>query len=272
MLRYYYGAAGFDGPHSVRLWIYRLSTYRRDDPLPRGLEHVPWKTHSVLIWLELTEPTLENLYTAIDGHLVPGVGYRHLVGATRYGNLLLLDSPENPLPLSEMIVLYDDTQIRIWWGQCPPTKPMDLLFQRHRHSESEWGMPPLFAHPYGGQDHRDEPNPNTVASEEPEDQLESDSADDSNGGQPESSARAAKRGAPQEPLTPCTLQTYGMAHTSNTAMASTRAPQRPRDCQPESSATAGKRGAPQVPQTPRTLRTYGTAQTSRKAKDSTGTL
>ena len=142
------------------------------------------------------------MHTAIDGHLVRGVGYRHLVGATRYGSLLLLDSPEDPLPLSEMIVLYDDTQIRIWWRQCPPTEPMDLLFRRHRHSESEPGTPAPFAYAYGERDNRDEPNPNTVASEEPEDQLESDSADDSNGGQPESSATAAKQGRPRSPKLP----------------------------------------------------------------------
>ena len=112
----------------MRLRIDRPSTYRRDDRLPHGLENVPWKTHSVLIWLELTEHTLENLHTAIDGHLVRGVCYRHLVGATRYGSLLLLDSPEDPLPLSEMIVLYAETQIRIWWGQRPPTELIDLLF------------------------------------------------------------------------------------------------------------------------------------------------
>ena len=145
------------------------------------------------------------MHTAIDGYLVRGVGYRHLVGATRYGSLLLLDSPEDPLPLSEMIVLYDDTQIHIWWRQCPPTELMDLLFRRHRHSESEPGTPAPFAYDYGGRDNRDDPNPNTVASDELEDHLESDSADGSNGGQPESSAIAAKRGAPQEPQTPHTL-------------------------------------------------------------------
>ena len=147
---------------------------------------------------------------------------------------------------------------------------MDLLSGRHRHNESEPGTPAPFAYAYGGRDNRDEPNPNFVASEEPEDQLESDSADDSNGGQPESSATAAKRGAPQEPQTPCTLRTYGTAHTSRIAKASTRAPQRPRDSQPESCATAARQGAPGVPQTPRTLRTYGTAQTSLTAKASTG--
>ena len=79
------------------------------------------------MWLEVTEPTLDNLHAAIDRYLIRGVGYRHLAGATRYGSLLLLDSPEDPLPLSEMIVLYDNKQVRIWWGQCPATQSMDLL-------------------------------------------------------------------------------------------------------------------------------------------------
>ena len=235
----------------------RPSTYRKDDPLPRGLDNVPWKTHPAVMWLEVTEPTLDNLHAAIDRHLIRGVGYRHLVGATRYGSLLLLDSPEDPLPLSEMVVLYNDTQVRIWWGQCPATEPMDLLFRRHRTSESEPGTPAPLIYAYAGRDNRDDPNP--VAREEPEDQLETDSGDGSNGGQPESSPTTRKRGAPQG------------SQTSRTAKASTRAPQRPRDGQPESSATAAKRGAPQEPQTPRTLRTYGTAQTSGTAKASTGT-
>ena len=167
------------------------------------------------------------MHTAIDGHLVRGVLYRHLVGATRYGSLLLLDSPEDPLPLSEMIVLCDDTQIRIWWGQCRPTEPMDLLFGRHRQSYSEPGTPAPFAYDYERRDNWDDPNPNTVASEEPEDHLESDSADGSNGGQPDSSATAAKWVAPQEPQTPCTLGTSGTPHTPHTAKDSTRALQRP---------------------------------------------
>ena len=126
--------------------------------------------------------------------MVHGVGYPHLVGATRYGTLLVFNSPEDPLPLSEIIVLYDDTQIGIWWGQCPPTEPMNLLFRTHHHRESEPGTPAPFAYAYAGWDNRDDSNPNTVASAEPGDQLESDSADGSYDGQPESSATAAKRG------------------------------------------------------------------------------
>jgi len=139
----------------------------------------------------VTEPTLEKLHTAIDRQLTRGFGYRHLVGATRYGSLLLLDSPEEPLPLSEMMVLYDDTQIRMWWGQFPPSEPMDLLFRRHRR-ESEASTPAPHGFAYSSRNNRDDPKPS--AGEEPGTDLESDSAGD-NDGQPEASATAAKRGA-----------------------------------------------------------------------------
>ena len=110
---------------------------------------------------------------------------------------------------------------------------------------------------YAGWENRDDSNP--VAPEEPEDQLETDSSDGSNGGQPESSPITRKRRALQE------------SQTSRSAKASTGARQRPRDGQPESSATVTKRGAPQEPQTPRRLRTYSMAQTSGTEKASTGT-
>jgi len=150
-----------------------------------------------MVWVEMTVPTLEGLPTAIDSCLAPGIGYPHLVGATRYGSLLLLDSPEDPLPLSEMLVLYDDTQIRMWWGQCQPSEPMDLLFQRHHTNDKEPGTPPPLAFDYADRSISDGPASGAGADEpgsEPEASLESDRADD-NDGQPESSATAAKRGA-----------------------------------------------------------------------------
>ena len=75
---------------------------------------------------------------------------------------------------------------------------MDLLLRRHCLRESAPGRPASFAYTNGGAN-RDEPNPNTVASEKPEDQPESDSADDSNGGQPESCATMANQRGPRSP-------------------------------------------------------------------------
>ena len=173
----------------------RPSTYRKDDPLPGGLDNVPWMTHRAVMWLEVTEPTLDNLHAAIHRHLTRSVGYRHLVGATSYGSHLLLDTPEDHLRLCELIVLYNDTQVRIWWGQCPATKTIDLLFRRYRTSESEPGRLAPLIYAYAGRDNRDDPNPG--AREEPEDQLETDSRDGSNGDQRDSSPTTRKQGAPQ---------------------------------------------------------------------------
>src|ERR1700759_4121651 len=173
----------------------RPSSYRKDDPVLGGLDNVPWKTDPAVMWLEVTKPTLDNLHAASHRYLTHSVCYCHLVGATSYGSLLLLDSPENPLPLSEMIVLYNDTQVRIWWGQCPATEPMDLLFRKYRTSESEPDARAPLIHAYAGRDDRDDPNP--CAREEPEDQLETDSGDGSNGGQPDSSPTTRKWRAPQ---------------------------------------------------------------------------
>src|ERR1700760_3808749 len=96
----------------------RPSSYRKDNPLPCGLDNVPWKTYPAVMWLEVTEPTLDNLHAAIDTHLIRGVGYPRLVRATRYGSFLLLASPQDLLPLSEVVVLFNDTQVGIWWRQC----------------------------------------------------------------------------------------------------------------------------------------------------------
>ena len=53
--------------------------------------------------MELTEHTFPNLLAGIDKTMVPGVGFCLLIGATRQGTTLLLDNPEEPLPLPEMI-------------------------------------------------------------------------------------------------------------------------------------------------------------------------
>ena len=117
---------------------------------------------------------------------------------------------------------------------------MDLLFQRHRTSESQPDTPAPLIYAYAGRDNSVDPNPGTR--EELEDQLETASGDGSNGGQPESSPTTRKRGAPQG------------SQTCRTAKASTRAPQRQRDGWPESTTTAaiqgGAPGAPGAPNSP----------------------
>ena len=127
---------GLAGPRSVRLWLDMPSTNRPGEPLAGGLDNVQWKTYGSVFWLELTEPTLPHLLAQIDKIVTHSVGYRHLVGATRYGMLLLLDEPEEPLQLAEMIVITNSRHIRIWWGLSPLNKVMDLLFQAHRDTDN----------------------------------------------------------------------------------------------------------------------------------------
>ncbi|KAG0123719.1 hypothetical protein HOY82DRAFT_544085 [Tuber indicum] len=204
---------------------HRPSTFRRDNPLPRRLEHVPWKTHPVMVWVEMTEPTLKSLHMALDSCFAPGIGYRHLVGTTRYGSLLLLDSPEDLLPLSEMLVLHDDTQIRMWWGQCPPSEPMDMLFQRHRTNDQEPGTPPPLAYSYTDRNIRDSPAIGAGADEprsEQEASLQSDSADD-NDGQPECSATASRWGAYRATISTATAK-QGMRYLAKSTTAAKPGP------------------------------------------------
>ena len=76
----------------------------------------------------MTEPTRVNLLKQIDTVLPCGVGYRQLIAAIRYNTVLLLDDPEGPLPILEMINITANRHVRIWWGQSLLAKLLDLLF------------------------------------------------------------------------------------------------------------------------------------------------
>ena len=162
---------GLTGPRSVRLWLDVPSEVRPGEPLPPGLDKVQWQTRGAVNWLELTEPTLEHLHGAIDRVVRRGIGYRHLVGATRYGTLLLLDDPEEPLPLSEMVELRTSRQVRIWWALSPPHEPMDLLFRCHREADDEEGTPAPAGQSYRPRTNRNDPD---GSAEEEEDDVDDD--------------------------------------------------------------------------------------------------
>jgi len=104
---------GLAGPRSVRLWIDMPSEVRPEEALAPGLDEVQWKTRGSVYWLELTEPTMGHLLRAIDRVVSRGIRYRHRVSATRYSSLLLLDDPEKPWPVSEMVVLKTSWHVRI---------------------------------------------------------------------------------------------------------------------------------------------------------------
>jgi len=89
------------------------------------------------------EPTLAKLLAGIDRILSCGFGYRMLIGATGERTHLLLDDPEEQLPLAEMIQITNSRHVRIGWSLNPTSEPMDLLFCAHRSTHTEDRTPAL---------------------------------------------------------------------------------------------------------------------------------
>ena len=125
-----------------------------------------------MYWLELTAPAMEHVLRAIDRVVARGIGYRHLVSATRYGTLLLLDDPEEPLPVSEMVVLRTSRHVRIWWSLSAPHEAIDLLFRCHRDEDDEVGTPAPAGQSYQSQTKEDHQEESAVQEEEEEEEEE----------------------------------------------------------------------------------------------------
>jgi len=133
--------AGLVCPCSVRLWIDQLSVIRPDSPLAGGLDNISWQTHGHVHGIEMTEPTMRNLFVWIDTVLARGYGYRLLIGMRRQHTRMLFDDPEEPVPVAQMISIGNSRHIRMWWSMNSPSEPMDLLFCGHcTHGED--GTPP----------------------------------------------------------------------------------------------------------------------------------
>jgi len=132
--------AGLVGPRSVRLWIDQPFLVCSDSPLPAGLDKIQWQTHGHVYWMEMTEPTMQNLFVCMDRVLAQGYRYCLLVGATRHGTCMLLDDPEDSLPVAEMISIGNSRPVGMWWSMNSPSEPMDLLFCGHR-TRGEDGTP-----------------------------------------------------------------------------------------------------------------------------------
>jgi len=95
--------AGLAGQRSLRLWIEEPSSSRPGAPNPPGLDKVLWQTGEQDYWLEMAEPTFDNVLEEVNRVLERGYGYRVLVGATREGTRMLRNDPEEPLRLAEMV-------------------------------------------------------------------------------------------------------------------------------------------------------------------------
>ena len=129
--------AALAGPRSVRLWIEELSSSCPDAPNPPGLDKVLWQTGEQVYWLQIAEPTFNNVLEEIDRVIECGYGYRVLVGATRDGTRMLRNDPDEPLPLGEMVPLLSDRDVGIWWSTNTLNEPMDLLSYGHRQTADE---------------------------------------------------------------------------------------------------------------------------------------
>jgi len=175
--------AGFVGRHSIHLGIDQWSLVCPDTLLPAGLDKIQWQTHGHVYWMEITEPTMRNLFVCIDRLLAWRYKYHLLVHVTtRHGTRMLLDNPQEPLPVAEMISIGNSRHVRMWWSMNSPSEPMDLLFCGH-HTGGEDGTHPPGAVNFGPCENRGQfPNPSVHG-----DELNLD------GHQPESSAAATKR-------------------------------------------------------------------------------
>jgi hypothetical protein len=66
------------------------------------------------------------------------IGYpRYLIGATGHGASSLRRKPMEPLPLSDLIFLYDDFDIRAWLLANPGKDPLDLLVLEARQDQGQ---------------------------------------------------------------------------------------------------------------------------------------
>jgi len=58
--------AGLAGPRSIHLWIEESSSSRPGAPSPAGLDKVQCQTGEQVYWLEMAEPTFDNVLEQID--------------------------------------------------------------------------------------------------------------------------------------------------------------------------------------------------------------
>ena len=128
---------GLPGTRSVRLWREEPSSSRPGTPNPPGLDQVPWQTGEQVYWLEMAEPTFDNVLEEIDRVLERGYGYRVLVGTTPEATPMLRNGPDERLPLCELGRLLSYRDVGIWWSMNTLNEPLDLLFYGHHQTADE---------------------------------------------------------------------------------------------------------------------------------------
>jgi len=94
--------------------------------------HYPWYDEDSgggIAWGVLASPNLQSPLGVLKRqHVKDPIQYpRYLIGATGQGASALRRLPSDPLPLSELIFLYTDDDIRVWLLANPGKDPLDLL-------------------------------------------------------------------------------------------------------------------------------------------------
>jgi len=177
------GCVAFASPQCICLLVEEPSRTCPDAHNPPGLDKMPWQGNEEIYWLEINEPSYDNIHSEIDRVLEHGYGYCLLIGATREGTGLLLSDQDKPQPLAEIVPIQSDRDVCISWSVNTLCEPVDQLFYGHGGSASESGTDsPINIHfPCR---HKRGPSPDASQSSD-DDSLE--------GMNPESSATAVKR-------------------------------------------------------------------------------
>jgi hypothetical protein len=96
-------------------------------------------------WGILSSPSMRDLLGMVLAQRVEeAIGYpRYLLGATAHGSSALRRDPTKPLPLSDVIVLYGDDDIRTWLlaNQREAKDPLDMLVLESREEGVERQTP-----------------------------------------------------------------------------------------------------------------------------------
>jgi hypothetical protein len=104
--------------------------------------HQPWHATDSgegIAWGVLASPSIRTLLRLVKEQQVEdAIGYpRYLIGATGLGSNALRHERGDPLPLSELIFLHEDADIRTWLLANQGKAPLDLLVLESRQDQAE---------------------------------------------------------------------------------------------------------------------------------------
>ena len=133
------GSVALAATPCIRLWVEKPSLTCPDAHIPPGLDKIPWQGNEQVHWLEMNEPTYDNILCEIDRVLECGYRYQWLIAAIAEGTLLVCSDPDEALPLAEMVTIQSDLDVRIWLSVYMLDEPMGLLFYGYCGSASQSG-------------------------------------------------------------------------------------------------------------------------------------